>query len=72
MQTLIAHTNNKKKANALKAVFKAMEIEFEVKETVDETERLLNNPLNANRLNESIKQAEEGKVTAIKITDLWK
>ena len=39
MQTLIAHTNNKKKANALKAVFKAMEIEFEVKETVDETER---------------------------------
>jgi len=72
METLIAHTNNEKQAVALKAVFEAMEIEYEVKYSEDETERILNNPVNTKRLNESIRQAEEGKLTAIKIEDLWK
>jgi nickel-dependent lactate racemase len=72
MQTLIAHTNNKKKLTALKAVFEAMEIEYEIEDSEDETERILKNPVNTKHLNESIKQVEEGKLTAIKIEDLWK
>ena len=57
---MITHLNNKKKAKALK------------KNTENETDRLLNNPANAKRLDLSIKQAAEGKVTAITIKELWK
>jgi len=49
-----------------------MDTKLEKRDTSDETERILSNPVNAKHLEESIKQAEEGKVTSIKIEDLWK
>ena len=42
------------------------------KNVKDETERILRNPVMTRRLNESIKNIEQGNVIAIKLKDLWK
>jgi hypothetical protein len=70
METLIAHPENEQQAEAVKAVLKALNIPFE--EEKDTTDYLLSTEANAKKLNESIEQIENGKVTTINLDDIWK
>ena len=70
MNTLTVHPANELQEKALKAVFEAMEIKYE--EEMDTTEYLLSNPVMKAHLEESMQQANEGKVTPVTIKDLWK
>jgi hypothetical protein len=70
METLIAHPENEQQAEAVKAVLKALNIPFE--EEKDTTEHLLSTEANTKKLNKSIEQIENGKVTTINLDDVWK
>jgi hypothetical protein len=67
METLIAHPENEQQAEA---VLKALNIPFE--EEKDTTEHLLSTEANTKKLNKSIEQIENGKVTTINLDDVWK
>lgn len=47
-------------------------IAYEQEPEVDETERILANPVMAKRLDNSIQNIEQGNTTSIKLEDLWK
>lgn len=68
METLIFHSDSKKKSDALKAVAKALDIEFETREPIEEPY----NPEFVAKILESRKQFESGQHKIIEIEDLWK
>lgn len=72
METLIIHPENESQQKALQVILDGFQIPYEKEPETDETERTLSNPQNADRLNKSIKNIEEGNVTVIKMEDLWK
>jgi len=65
METLIAHPKNKEQATALKAVMKALKIDFETEES----------PYNATFVKDILQAREDiknGKGVKISVEDLWK
>ena len=72
METLIIHPENESQQKALQVILDGFQIPYEEEPESDETERILSNPEMAERLNNSIKNIEEGNVTIIKMEDLWK
>ncbi len=72
MNALLVHPENEKQDKAIRAVFEAMQIRYEEEPEMDETERILENADTASKLDQSIKEAREGRVTKIAIDDLWK
>jgi len=65
METLIVHPKNKEQSAALKAVMKALKVNFETKK----------NPYNQEFVSEILKAKEDiknGKGVKIAIEDLWK
>ena len=66
MNTIIAHPGTSEQADALKAVMKALKIQFE--ETADKPY----NPEFVAKINESRQQAKEGKTVRIALDDIWK
>ncbi len=67
MEKLITHPTNQAQEKALKAVCEALQIPYENQQETEEY-----NPEFVAKIKRSIKQAEEGKVTSIATTDLWK
>ena len=53
-------------------VLKKIKSILQPKKEMDETERILANPAMVKRLEESMQQVKDGKVTTIAIEDLWK
>lgn len=72
METIIIHPENENQQKALQVILDGFQIPYEEEPEMDETERILANPLMTRRLNQSIQNIEEGNVTAIKLEDLWK
>ena len=72
METIIVHPQNENQQKALQIILDGFQIPYEEEPAVDETERILANPVMTKRLKESIKNIEEGNVTSIKLEDLWK
>ena len=72
METLIIHPENESQQKALQLILDGFQIPYEEEPETDETERILSNPKMAERLNKSIQNINEGKVTTIKMEDLWK
>jgi hypothetical protein len=72
MNALLVHPENEKQDKAIRAAFEAMQIRYEEEPEMDETERILENADTASKLDQSIKEAREGRVTKIAIDDLWK
>jgi len=70
METLIVRPKTKKQLVAMKAILKALKVDFKIEKN-DETERILANPAMVKRLNESRKQIEDGKGVKVPL-DLWK
>ena len=65
METLIAHPKNEEQATALKAVMKALKIDFETEE----------NPYNPEFVKDILQAREDiknGKGVKIALADLWK
>ena len=65
METLIASPVNKEQLNALKAVMKALKVDFKV-------EKSLYNPEFVAKIEKSRQEIKEGKGVKIKVEDLWK
>ena len=65
METLIAHPKNKEQLAALKAVMKALKVDFE-------TEKSPYNPEFVAKIKRSEAQMKAGKGVKIAIEDLWK
>jgi hypothetical protein len=72
METIVIHPENEAQQKALQIILDGFEIPYDQEPAIDETERILRNPVMTRRLNESIKDIESGNVTAIKLEDLWK
>lgn len=72
METLIIHPENESQQKALQVILDGFQIPYEEEPESNETERILSNPEMAERLNNSIKNINEGNVTIIKMEDLWK
>ena len=58
MEILIVRPENKEQLKAIKAVLKALKVDFR---KMDETDRILANPAMVKRLEESEQQLQEGK-----------
>lgn len=56
--------------NSIKSAFKNKTISITVAEVFDETEYLLSSKANAESLERSLKQAQEGKVTVFTVEEL--
>jgi len=65
METLIAHPKNKEQLNALKAVMKALKVDFE-------TEKSPYNPIFVKEILKAREDIKNGKGVKIAIEDLWK
>ena len=63
MQTLVLHTENREQLKAIKDLVKSLNIKHE---------EYPYNPEFITKIDESRKQAKEGKITRIKTEDLWK
>ena len=70
METLIVQPKTKEQLVAMKAVLKALKIDFKSEKKMDETERIIANPAMARRLDESIQQIKDGKGVKIPLSDL--
>ena len=70
METLIVHPETPEKAEALKAVMKALNVAYE--EDMDTTAYLLSTKANKESLEQSIEQVQKGKTTTITLDDIWK
>ena len=70
--TFIAHPIDEAQQKAIKAFFEALQIPYEEKPEVEETEHLLSTEANAKRLMDAI--ANEGEVKGVKVSldDIWK
>ena len=73
MQTHRVHPANESQEKALKAVFEALQVEYEedIMEP-DETERILGNAYLTEKLEQSRKDMYEGRGEKISLGDLWK
>ncbi len=66
MEILLVKPDNNNQLKAVKAVLKALSVDFISKEEKKY------NPEFVKKIQESRKQVKEGKVTTIKLEDLWK
>ena len=66
METLIIHTEDEEKSKTVKAILKALKVKFEI------SKEKPYNPDFVKKIQESMAEAEKGKVTVIKTEDLWK
>jgi hypothetical protein len=72
METFIIHPKDQAQQEALQTFLEGSHIPYENEPGMGETERILANPVMAKRLDESIKNIDQGNVTSIKLEDLWK
>ena len=72
MEAIIIHPQNEVQQKALQIILEGFQIPYEKEPETDETERIFYNPVMTKRLNDSIKNIEEGNVTTLKLEDLWK
>ena len=72
METFVIHPKDQAQQKALQTFLEGSNIPYENEPEIDETERILANPAMAKRLDESIKNIEQGNVTSVKLEDLWK
>lgn len=72
METIIIHPENENQQKALQVILDGFQIPYEEEPEMDETERILANPVMTRRLNKSIQNIKEGNVTVVKLEDLWK
>jgi hypothetical protein len=65
METVIAHPSNKEQLNALKAIMKALKVDFKVEKSPYDPEFVA-------KIEKSRQEIKEGKGVRIKVEDLWK
>ena len=71
METIIVHPKNNEEQKVIKAFLKALKIKFENLKTKPEDTSDYNPEFVAS-MERSIQDAKEGKVTRMKLDDIWK
>lgn len=72
MEAIIIHPQNEDQQKALQIILDGFQIPYEEEPAMDETDRILANPAMTKRLNESIRNIQQGNITNVKQEDLWK
>lgn len=72
METFVIHPKDQAQQKALQTFLDGSNIPYENEPEMDETERIFANPVMAKRLDQSIKNIEQGNVTLVNLEDLWK
>lgn len=72
METFVIHPKDQAQQKALQTFLDGSNIPYENEPEMDETERILANPVMAKRLDQSVKNIEQGNVTSVNLEDLWK
>ncbi len=71
METFVIYPKDQAQQKALQIFLEASHIAYEKEPDLDETERILANPVMAKRLDDGIQNIELGNITSIKLEDLW-
>ena len=70
METFIVHPKNSEEGNVIKAFLKALKIKFE--NTSNNAKETQYNSEFITTMDESIQNSKEGKITRVKLEELWK
>ncbi len=70
MSILVVHLETEAQEKAIKAVLEALKIEFE--QEMDETDRIMSNPVMVEKLELGRHDIAKGKGLKIAVKDLWK
>ncbi len=71
MVTITIYIADSNQETAIRVFLDALKVEYKIDETND-TEYLLASPQNADHLQKSISQNEQGKLTKVSLDDTWK
>jgi len=71
METLIVQPKDKEQLAVLKAIMKALKVDFKTEKRLDETERILANPAMVKRLDESRQQVKDDKAIKVSVDEIW-
>jgi len=71
MATITIHTADINQETAIRVFLDALKVEYKSDET-DDTEYLLASSSNADHLQKSINQSEQGELTKLSLDDIWR
>ena len=63
---------NQDQETAIRIFLDALHVDYKASDEADETAYLLSSPANAEHLQKSIEQEQQGKVTPLNLDDIWK
>jgi hypothetical protein len=72
MTTLTIHPVDADQETAIRIFLDALHVDYKTSEIVDDTAYLLSSDANAQHLQQSIEQEQQGKVTPLNLDDIWK
>lgn len=72
MTTLTIHPADADQETAIRIFLDALHVDYKTTEITDDTAYLLSSEANAQHLQKSIEQAQQGKVTRLNLDDIWK
>jgi hypothetical protein len=72
MTTLTIHPVSEDQETAIRIFLDALHVNYDAGEETDDTSYLLSSPANADHLQKSIQQDQNGEVTKLGLDDIWK
>ncbi|MFC0518827.1 DUF2683 family protein [Mucilaginibacter angelicae] len=72
MTTLTIHPVDADQETAIRIFLDALHVDYKTSEIADDTTYLLSSEANAQHLQKSIEQEQQGKVTKLNLDDIWK
>ncbi|WDF80247.1 hypothetical protein PQ469_09530 [Mucilaginibacter sp. KACC 22773] len=72
MTTLTIHPISEDQETAIRIFLDALHVNYDASEETDNTSYLLSSPANAEHLQKSIQQGQNGEITKLGLDDIWK
>ena len=72
MTTLTIHPSDADQETVIRIFLDALHVDYKTNEIADDTNYLLSSEANAQHLQKSIEQEQQGKVTKLNLDDIWK
>ena len=70
--TMIINPQSEEQETAIRIFLDALKVDYKTEEVIDDTTYLLSSPANAEHLQKSIEQAQNGEVVKLSLDDIWK
>ncbi|GAA3958607.1 DUF2683 family protein [Mucilaginibacter dorajii] len=72
MTTLTIHPVSEDQETAIRIFLDALHVNYDASEETDDTAYLLSSPANAEHLQKSMQQGQNGEITKLGLDDIWK